>query len=140
VIALVPSIDRKTRDPGAIVHVRQRLYLVEQVQRPPNPGDATLGSLFCVDDDAQGHVLDRLWGHELDAEIRSGENWGRLAERGCAPPQRFAAYLNELRWNCVTSTDPRLLQAPLRRPPARPIPTRTKGSYGKPCSYSQAYI
>lgn len=55
-----------------------------------------------------------LWEHELEAEIRSGENWSRLAERGFDPPQRFAAYLNTLRWNCVTSTDPRLLQAPFR--------------------------
>jgi hypothetical protein len=47
-------------------------------------------------------------------EIRSGENWARLAERGFDPPQRFAAYLNALRWNCVTSTDPRPLQAPFR--------------------------
>ena len=26
----------------------------------------------------------------------------------------FAAYLNTLRWNCVTSTDPNLLQSPFR--------------------------
>ena len=37
-----------------------------------------------------------------------------LAERGFDPPQTFAAYLNTLRWNCVTSTDPRLLQSPFR--------------------------
>ena len=114
VISTIPASDRQIPDPGAIVHVRQRLYLVEQVQRPPNLGDATLVSLSCVDDDAQGQALDVLWEHELDAEIRSGENWGRLAERGFDPPQRFAAYLNTLRWNCVTSTDPRLLQSPFR--------------------------
>jgi hypothetical protein len=51
-------------------------------------------SLSCVDDDAQGQALDVLWEHELDAEIRSAENWQRLAERGFDPPQRFAAYLN----------------------------------------------
>ena len=51
------------------------------MQPPPSPGDATLLSLSCVDDDAQGQALDVLWEHELDAEIRGGENWGRLAER-----------------------------------------------------------
>ena len=63
---------------------RQRLYLVEQVQPPPNPGDATLVSLSCVDDDAQGQALDVLWEHELDAEIRSAENWqrGAVSSRG----------------------------------------------------------
>ncbi len=113
-ITPIPVLDRQIPSPGAIVHVRQRLYLVEQVQPPPNPGDATLVSLSCVDDDAQGQPLAVLWEHELDAEIRSGENWERLAERGFDPPRRFAAYLNTLRWNCVTSTDPRLLQSPFR--------------------------
>ena len=114
VLDITQTLGQKVPEPGAIVHVRQRLYLVEQVQSPPSPGDATLVSLSCVDDDAQGQALDVLWEHELDAEIRSGENWGRLAERGFDPPQRFAAYLNTLRWNCVTSTDPRLLQSPFR--------------------------
>jgi len=114
VIDITQTLGQKVPEPGAIVHVRQRLYLVEQVQLPPHQGDATLVNLSCVDDDAQGQALDVLWEHELDAEIRSGENWGRLAERGFDPPQRFAAYLNTLRWNCVTSTDPRLLQSPFR--------------------------
>jgi SNF2 family DNA or RNA helicase len=99
---------------GAIVHVRQRLYLVEQVIPSPRPGDATLVRLSCVDDDAQGQSLDVLWEHELDAEIRNAENWSRIADRGFDPAPRFASYLNTLRWNCVTSTDPRLLQAPFR--------------------------
>ncbi|HQU42783.1 MAG TPA: DISARM system SNF2-like helicase DrmD, partial [Pirellulales bacterium] len=30
------------------------------------------------------------------------------------PSKFFAAYLNTLRWNCVTSTDPRLFQSPFR--------------------------
>ena len=30
------------------------------------------------------------------------------------PADRFSAYLNVLRWNCVTSTDPTLLQSPFR--------------------------
>ena len=99
---------------GAIVHVRQRLYLVEQVVPPPSVGEATLVRLSCVDDDAQGQSLDVLWENELDAEVRTGENWQQMAERGFDPAQRFAAYLNTLRWNCVTSTDPRLLQSPFR--------------------------
>ncbi len=37
-----------------------------------------------------------------------------MARRGFDPPARFAAYLHAQRWNCVTSTNPRLLQAPFR--------------------------
>ena len=68
----------------------------------------------CIDDDAQGQQIQALWELELDAEVRSAESWGKLAERGFDPPSRFAAYLNTMRWNCVTSTDARLLQAPFR--------------------------
>ena len=37
-----------------------------------------------------------------------------MASRGFDDPRRFSAYLHALRWNCVTSTDPKLLQAPYR--------------------------
>ena len=98
---------------GAMVHVRQRLYLVESTESGRVEG-ATLVRLSCIRDDAQGQQLDVLWEHELDAEVRSGEFWQRLAGRGFDPAKRFAAYLNTLRWNCVTSTDPKLLQSPFR--------------------------
>src|SRR5712691_5339859 len=99
---------------GQIVAVRQRLYLVEQSVPPVNPGDSTLIQLSCVDDDAQGQPLEVLWQRELDGQVITGEAWDTIATRGFDPPERFAAYLNTLRWNCVTSTDPNLLQSPFR--------------------------
>jgi superfamily II DNA or RNA helicase len=99
---------------GQIVEVRQRRYLVEQCTPPVNGGDSTLAVLSCVDDDAQGQQLEVLWDRELDAQILSAEAWDQIASRGFDPPDKFAAYLNVLRWNCVTSTDPALLQSPFR--------------------------
>lgn len=99
---------------GQVVAVRQRLYLVEGVAGPVKSGDSTLVELSCVDDDAQGQQLEVLWERELDGHILSGEDWGAIASRGFDPPKRFAAYLNTLRWNCVTSTDANLLQSPFR--------------------------
>jgi superfamily II DNA or RNA helicase len=99
---------------GNIVSVRQRLYLVDRVVAPPNSADSTLVALSCVHDDAQGQSLDVLWERELDAQIVTSEDWERIAQRGFDPSERFAAYLNTLRWNCVTSTDPNLLQSPFR--------------------------
>ena len=99
---------------GQVVGVRQRLYLVERVVSPIKSGDSTLVDLSCVDDDAQGQQLEVLWERELDGHILSGEDWGAIASRGFDPPKRFAAYLNTLRWNCVTSTDANLLQSPFR--------------------------
>ena len=99
---------------GAIVRVRQRLYLVEGVVEAPRPKDATLVRLSCVEDDAQGQQVEVLWEREIDAEIQQGEEWEKIAQRGFDPPEYFASYLNTLRWNCVTSTDASLLQAPFR--------------------------
>jgi len=99
---------------GQIVTLRQRLYLVEQSAAPVKQGDSSLIRLACLDDDAQGQTLEVLWEKELDQQILSGEAWDSIAARGFDPPSKFGAYLNTLRWNCVTSTDPKLLQSPFR--------------------------
>jgi superfamily II DNA or RNA helicase len=100
--------------PGQIVHVRQRLYLVEETVPPPAPGDSTLVHLHCVDDDAQGQALSVLWEREVDPRILSAEAWDRIAEKGFDEPGLFSAYVHTLRWNSVTTSDPRLFQAPFR--------------------------
>lgn len=100
--------------PGQIARVRQRLYLVEGAVPPPRERDSTLVRLSCVDDDAQGQQVEVLWEKEVDAEVLSGEAWEAIAKRGFDEQRVFAAYLHTLRWNCVTSTDPRLFQAPFR--------------------------
>jgi hypothetical protein len=102
------------RAPGQIAKVRQRLYLVERVVAPSRAADSTLVTLSCIDDDAQGQPLEVLWERELEAEILSGEAWDKITARGFDPPTVFSAYLNTLRWNCVTATDPRLFQSPFR--------------------------
>jgi superfamily II DNA or RNA helicase len=101
-------------EPGQIVRVRQRQYLVEQVVPPPRAADATLLRLSCLDDDAQGQPLEVLWEKEVDPKIVTGAAWQDLAKRGFDPPKLFSAYLHTLRWNCVTATNPRLFQGPYR--------------------------
>src|SRR5947207_14898443 len=108
------TTDRIIPESGQIVAVRQRLYLVDHVLPPPNPSDSLLVQLSCVDDDAQGQSIEVLWDRELDAQVITDEAWDEIAKRGFDPADRFAAYLNTLRWNCVTSTDPNLLQSPFR--------------------------
>jgi len=98
---------------GQIVRVRHRRYLVEDVAAS-KAGDSTLIRLSCVDDDAQGQSLDVLWEHEIDSQVLSGEAWEGLSKRGFDDPAVFAAYLNTLRWNRVTATDPNLFQSPFR--------------------------
>jgi len=98
---------------GQLARVRQRTYLVEQVALEPN-ARGPIVRLSCVDDDAQGQPLEVLWDHEVDAEVLAGEAWDAIARRGFDQPHLFAAYLNTLRWNCITATDPGLFQSPFR--------------------------
>lgn len=101
-------------EPGQIVYVRQRRYLVEEVAAANSAAEATLVDLSCLDDDAQGQPLSVLWEHELDARVLTDDGWSALAEKGFDEPALFAAYLRTLSWNCVTATDPNLFQAPFR--------------------------
>jgi hypothetical protein len=101
-------------NPGDIVRIRQRRYLVEDVVPPPMPHDASLVRMACVEDDAQGQALEVLWEREVDAEVLTAEAWQDLATKGFDQPRIFSAYLHTLRWNCVTATNPRLFQSPFR--------------------------
>lgn len=101
-------------DVGELVQVRSRSWLVEEVVPSSTPGQSPLVRLACADDDAQGQSLDVYWDYELDRRILEAEGWQDLAAKGFDPPRRFAAFLNTLRWNCVTATDPNLFQAPFR--------------------------
>lgn len=101
-------------DVGALVQVRSRRWLVEEVVGSDAPGESALVRLACVDDDNQGQTLEVLWQYEPDRWILSDEGWADLASEGLDDPRLFAAYLHTLRWNCTTATDSRLFQAPFR--------------------------
>jgi SNF2 family DNA or RNA helicase len=100
--------------PGQIARVRQRTYLVEEIVKSRRAADSTLVRLSCVDDDNQGQPLEVLWEKELDPQVLTGEAWEAVASKGFDESRVFAAYLNTLKWNCVTSTDPKLFQSPFR--------------------------
>jgi len=99
--------------PGQIVHVRSRRWLVETVEAR-HDGESPLVRLACADDDAQGQVLDVYWDYETDRKILAEEGWANLAAKGFDQPRYFSAFLHTIRWNCVTSTDAKLVQAPFR--------------------------
>ena len=100
--------------PGALVHVRQRRWVVEAVSPPTSSGDSALVDLACIDDDAQGQPLSVLWEAEPDAKVLNEDAWASVGAKGFDQPDVFAAYLNTRRWNSVTATDPTLFQAPFR--------------------------
>jgi hypothetical protein len=97
---------------GDFVRVRTRRWLVED-QRSAGGGLAAL-RLACVDDDAQGDVVEVLWDAELDASVLKDEGWASVAKFGTDDPNVFSAYLRTLRWNTATAADRDLFQAPFR--------------------------
>ncbi|MBF8300347.1 MAG: helicase, superfamily, partial [Acidobacteria bacterium] len=115
---ITPTVDRflpeRAPEKGELVKVRSRTWLVDEVKPPAIPGQSSLVSLSCADDDAQGQSLDVFWDYELDRQILKEEGWRDLATRGFDAPRQFSAFLHTLRWNCATATDPNLFQAPFR--------------------------
>ena len=112
-----PSNGFKTEDlpePGDVIHVRARKWLVEEVEVSDTPGAMTPVKLACLEDDAQGDKLEILWEAEVDAKPVDADTWGEAARRGFDDPARFAAYLYTLRWGNVTATNPNIFQAPYR--------------------------
>ncbi len=99
---------------GQIIRVRSRQYLVEDVILPGSSVGDTRVRLACLEDDAQGETLEVFWEREIDAQVLEAASWEAVAKRGFDNPRYFSAYLHALRWNCVTSTDPKLFQAPYR--------------------------
>ena len=103
----------KLPEPGQVVRVRTRTYLVGPVEKQPN-GSGTLVRLACLDDDAQGQPLEVVWELELAPEILDREAWQSIGKHGFDNARHFSAFIHTLRWNCVTATDPRIFQAPFR--------------------------
>ena len=98
---------------GALVQVRSRRWIVQEVEGA-EPPDSPVVRLSCAEDDSPGEPLEVFWNHEPDRKIFEDEGWRDLAGRGFDAPRQFAAFYRTLRWNCVTATDPALLQAPFR--------------------------
>lgn len=99
---------------GSTVFIRQRQYIVEEVQFPKDKDSCHVVSLTCIEDDAQGQTLKVLWEKEHDKIANYGEDWSNLSNRTFDDPKIFSAYYHNLNWNSITSTDPELFQAPFR--------------------------
>src|SRR6266852_4255426 len=108
------TLPERAPTPGELVQLRSRRWVVEQVIPSHVPGQTPIVRLACAEDDAQGQSLEVYWDYEIDRQILEVEGWADLATKGFDPPRQFAAFLNTLRWNCVTATDPNLFQSPFR--------------------------
>jgi ERCC4-related helicase len=114
-------LDSRPPEQGSLVQVRQRPFVVLEVQRSApltSPLRGQLGApqhlvtLSSVEDDALGEELQVIW------EIEPG---AQLAERVVVPtpsgfddPARLDAFLDAVRWGAASSADVHALQAPFR--------------------------
>jgi hypothetical protein len=104
----VPAIPRR----GDFVRVRTRRWLVEDEYSAGEVLTALRSA--CVDDDAQGEVVEILWDVELDGSVLEDKGLARIAKLGTDDPSVCSAYLRALRWNTATAADRDLFQAPFR--------------------------
>ena len=107
-------------EPGQLVEVRQRHYVVTEVAAsalPPDPlgnghGPQHLVSLSAVEDDALGEELRVVW--ELEPGARVHERALLPRPDAFDPPARLDAFLDAVRWGAIASADVRHVQAPFR--------------------------
>ncbi|MEN6621691.1 MAG: DISARM system SNF2-like helicase DrmD [Smithella sp.] len=106
---------------GQIVTVRQRKYVVSDIQQSSLPVDVLskngekpehLVTMSSIEDDALGETLQVIW--EIEPDARINEKVGLPEPTGFDSPKKFDAFLNAVRWGAISSADIRSLQAPFR--------------------------
>ena len=108
-------------DPGQLVEVRQRRFVVTEIEgsvlppdqlRPDSNGQQHLVTLSSVEDDAMGEELRVVW--ELEPGARALEKAALPEPVGFDEPRRLDAFLDAVRWGAISSADVRALQSPFR--------------------------
>jgi hypothetical protein len=100
---------------GDIVRCRERQYLVQSSDQEGHAGTLShMVDMVCLDDDDPGRQLRVIWELELGAQVIRPEVGQLSAFARLDDPRQFAAYLHAIKWNTVTASDAKLLQAPFR--------------------------
>ena len=116
-----PQISVTTPEPGQLVSVRQRHFVVLDVLKSALPVEAFTGAtqtsqhvvtLSSVDDDALGEELRVLW--ELEPGAHACEKAAMPQPTAFDDPLRLDAFLDAVRWGAVSSADDKALQSPFR--------------------------
>ncbi len=90
--SLVSSLTR-----GAVVACRSHRWLVDEVELAEHPEGDTVVRMACLDDDANGQLLEVFWEREVDAQVLGETTWDTVGQRGFDQPHVFGCYLNALR-------------------------------------------
>jgi hypothetical protein len=110
-------------EPGQLVHVRQRAFVVESVLASTGLPDVLrpdglarsqhLVTLSSIEDDALGDRLRVIWEVEPGASIRERGHLP-VPTNGFDDPATLDAFLDAVRWGAISSADMHALQSPFR--------------------------
>ena len=96
---------------GDFIRVRGRRWLVEEAHE--NAAVGALLKLSCLEDDAQGDVLEVAVRSEIAPALIS-DSWDMLGGQGVDDPAVFGSFLRSLEWSTATAAERDLFQAPFR--------------------------
>src|SRR5262245_57022955 len=108
-------------EPGQIVIVRRRPFVVNDIQTSALPLPATvqdqssrqhLFRLSSIEDEGLGEELSVIW--ELEPGVTALDRAQLPPLKGYDSPRIFDAFLDAVAWGAVSSADDRALQAPFR--------------------------
>ena len=114
-------LDIPVPEPGQLVDVRRRRYVVIDIAQSPLPPDIlTIGNLqrqhlvtlSSVEDDALGEELQVIW--EIEPGAAAIDKTPLPQPVGFDTPQRLDTFLNAVRWGAASSADVKAIQAPFR--------------------------
>lgn len=107
---------RSVPDPGQLVEIRRRQWVVSDVQASAllstGNGKQHLVTLGSLDEDSLGESLQVLW--ELEPGGRVLERAGLPKITGWDPTERLEAFLDAVQWGAATNADRSFLQSPFR--------------------------
>ncbi|MEB3151766.1 MAG: DISARM system SNF2-like helicase DrmD, partial [Sphaerospermopsis sp.] len=119
--AAVKTIVRAIPEPGQLVNVRSRQYVVSDVHHTSLPTNPVLGGvtktqhlvkLTSVEDDGLGEELQVIWELEVGAHIY--EKIELPQPQNFDSPERLDAFLDAVRWGAASTADIRTVQSPFR--------------------------
>jgi ERCC4-related helicase len=111
-------------EPGQLVDVRRRRYVVMDIAQSPLPPDILspgglqglqrqhLVTLSSVEDDALGEEIQVVW--EIEPGAAAIDKMPLPRPVGFDTPQRLDTFLNAVRWGAASSADVKAIQAPFR--------------------------
>jgi superfamily II DNA or RNA helicase len=120
-VTAAPATAREAPEPGQLVRVRGRHWVVADVSASAFPaaegvagGPERLVTLSSVEDDRYDEQLQVLWDLEPGAQVLERATMPGFDPDRLDDPARLAAFLDAVRWGAVTSADSAALQAPFR--------------------------